>query len=261
MTLPAGTYMFKLADTPSRNVVQVLSQDEKEILGQWLFVQAERTDVTGETVIIFKETREGTTPAVQYWYYPGEKIGKEFIYPKDQATRSAARTGATVLTEGGPISANSTASSTNAQGQVTEWQREQTTAAAADRRSRRVGRCAGYRAVHCGRQPREPAAPAAARAGGDRRAAEPAPAPLLTSSRAPSARAACRTRGPSRRGARRAAAHGQPARAERPARPALAGRRGRPPRVPRLRRVVSSTHEGSPARGGRPRSCVMEGDR
>ena len=46
--------------------------------------------------------------------------------------RISTRTGATVMTEDGPISANSTASSTNAQGQVTEWQREQTTTPPAD---------------------------------------------------------------------------------------------------------------------------------
>ena len=95
VTLQPGTYVFKLADTPSRNVVQVWDQDEKNMIGHWLFVQAERPQVTGETVVMFKETREGATPAVQYWYFPGEKIGKEFIYPKDQAERIAARTGAT----------------------------------------------------------------------------------------------------------------------------------------------------------------------
>jgi hypothetical protein len=103
MTLQAGTYVFKLADTPTRNVVQVWDNDEKNMLGQWLFVQAERPQVSGETVVMFKETREGATPAVQYWYFPGERIGKEFIYPKDQAERIAARTGAGVRTESGVI--------------------------------------------------------------------------------------------------------------------------------------------------------------
>ena len=103
MTLQAGTYVWKIADTPSRNVIQVMAKDEADILGQWLFVPAERRDVTGETVISFKETKEGTTPAVQFWYYPGEKIGKEFIYPKDQALKIAARTGATVRTEEGVV--------------------------------------------------------------------------------------------------------------------------------------------------------------
>lgn len=103
VTLPAGTYVFRLADTPTRNVVQVLSQDEKKVLGQWLFVQSERPEVTGDTVIMFKEKAENTTPAVQYWYYPGEKIGKEFVYPKDQAEKIAARTGEKVRTDTGYV--------------------------------------------------------------------------------------------------------------------------------------------------------------
>lgn len=167
MTLPAGTYTFRLADTQSRNVVQVLSQDEKEMKGQFLFVQAERPEVTGETVITFRETREGTAPAVQYWYYPGEKIGKEFIYPKDQAMRISARTGATVQSEDGPISANSTASSTDGQGQVTEWQREQTTTSPSS------AQVAGATAP-----PPEPASVAAAEPAP---AVEPAPEPVGTS--------------------------------------------------------------------------------
>lgn len=105
LRLESGTYVFRLADTASRNVIQVLSGDEKEMLGQWLFVSAERPEVTGDTVVTFRETSAASTPAVQFWYYPGEKIGKEFIYPKDQAMRIARRTGATVQTDDGPISA------------------------------------------------------------------------------------------------------------------------------------------------------------
>lgn len=164
MTLPAGTYTFRLADTSSRNVVQVLSQDEKQVHGQFLFIPAERPDVSGETVITFRETREGTTPAIQYWYYPGEKIGKEFIYAKDQAMKISARTGAAVMTEGGPVSANSTASSTDQQGQVTEWQRAQTTTEPAD------AQVAGLAGVS---QPSSDASQPAIVA-----AAEPAPEPI-----------------------------------------------------------------------------------
>jgi hypothetical protein len=96
VTLQRGTYVFKLADTPARNVVQVWDQKEKHMIGHWTFVQAERPRVTEETIVLFRETSEGATPAVQFWYFPGEKIGKEFIYPKDQARRIAARTGASV---------------------------------------------------------------------------------------------------------------------------------------------------------------------
>jgi len=122
VTLPAGTYVFRLADTPTRNVVQVLSKDEKDILGQWTFVQAERPKVTEDTVVMFKETPEGTMPAVQYWYYPGERIGKEFIYPKDQAQKIANRTGASVLSDDGRVA--STVTSTDSKGQVTNWDRD-----------------------------------------------------------------------------------------------------------------------------------------
>jgi hypothetical protein len=105
MKLDAGKYVFRVADTATRNVVQVLSEDEQKMLGQWLFVSAERPEVTGDSVVTFRETNAASTPAVQFWYYPGEKIGKEFIYPKDQAQRIAARTGATVKTEEGPVTA------------------------------------------------------------------------------------------------------------------------------------------------------------
>ena len=99
VTLQPGTYVFQLADSPSRNVVQVWDNDGKNMIGHWTFVQAERPQVTEDTVVMFKETREGATPAVQFWYFPGEKVGKEFIYPNDQGERIAARTGTQVRTE------------------------------------------------------------------------------------------------------------------------------------------------------------------
>jgi hypothetical protein len=109
--------VFKLADTTSRNVVQAWNQDEKQMLGQWLFVQAERNEVSNENVVMFRETAAGSTPAVQYWYFPGEKVGKEFIYPKDQALKIAARTGNPVLTGEGKVE------SIDARGNVTPWER------------------------------------------------------------------------------------------------------------------------------------------
>jgi hypothetical protein len=96
VVLQPGTYVFKLADTGSRNVVQVWNEKENHMIGHWTFVQADRREAADETIVMFKETRAGATPAVQYWYFPGERIGKEFLYPKDQAERIASRTGADV---------------------------------------------------------------------------------------------------------------------------------------------------------------------
>lgn len=118
MRLEPGTYVFRIADTASRNVIQVLSEDEMNQLGQWLFVPAERQEVTGDTVVTFRETSADTTPAVQFWYYPGEKIGKEFIYPKDQALRIADRTGVAVLTEEGRVTADDQVAAADRSGTV-----------------------------------------------------------------------------------------------------------------------------------------------
>jgi hypothetical protein len=119
VTLPAGDYIFRLADTPGRNVIQVWDEDQEKILGQWLFVPTQRTRTPEETVVMFRETPAGTPPAVRYWYFPGEAIGKEFVYPKDQGTKIAARTGETVLTTEGEISASSAIASVDSKGNVT----------------------------------------------------------------------------------------------------------------------------------------------
>lgn len=99
VVLQPGTYVFKLADTGSRNVVQVWDEKENHMIGHWTFVQADRREAANETIVMFKETSAGSMPAVQYWYFPGERIGKEFLYPKDQAARIASRTGADVRVE------------------------------------------------------------------------------------------------------------------------------------------------------------------
>jgi hypothetical protein len=132
VTLQPGTYLFRLADSPSnRHIVQVFSQDEKQIHATILAVPAERLEVTGETVVTFRETAEGGTPAVQYWYYPGDRIGHEFVYPKDQALRIAKRTGQNVLSmEGEVASSGTTVTSTSPEGEVAEWKREETSTAA-----------------------------------------------------------------------------------------------------------------------------------
>ena len=83
MRLEAGTYVFRIMSTSgtNQNIIQVYSKDEKDQLGQWFYTNAERQDVSGETIVTFRETSAGSTPAVQFWYYPGEKIGKELVYP------------------------------------------------------------------------------------------------------------------------------------------------------------------------------------
>jgi hypothetical protein len=80
--LPAGTYVFKLADSQSdREVVQVLSQDEKQLLGTFLSVPEQRPHPAGKPIVTFEEKEAGSPEAVKAWFYPGEDIGHEFVYP------------------------------------------------------------------------------------------------------------------------------------------------------------------------------------
>jgi hypothetical protein len=97
-TLPAGTYTFRLADSPTdRHIVQVLDKDEMQLLATLLAVPAEKMEAEGDPVITFKETPADRPPAVHYWYYAGERAGNEFVYPKSQALAIAQASGEGVM--------------------------------------------------------------------------------------------------------------------------------------------------------------------
>ena len=96
-TLPAGTYQFKLFDSPAdRHIVQVFGQDQK-LIATLLAVPAERPEERGKPVVTFKETRADQPPAVRYWFYAGERSGNEFVYPKSQALTIAQASGEPVM--------------------------------------------------------------------------------------------------------------------------------------------------------------------
>jgi hypothetical protein len=105
-TLPAGTYFFQLADSPSnRHIVKVMSQDRSQIHATLLAIPYYSTDrPSDEPQVRFMETpAEGAngaaaTNAIKLWFYPGRTVGHEFIYPREQAMRIASRSGQSVLT-------------------------------------------------------------------------------------------------------------------------------------------------------------------
>src|ERR1700704_4849204 len=90
VTLPAGQYLFRLADpASSRKVVQVLSADGKTPYGMFFSLPAERFEAASTPEVQFMETAAGKPAAIKVWWYPGERTGYEFLYPKDQARRLA----------------------------------------------------------------------------------------------------------------------------------------------------------------------------
>jgi len=97
-TLPAGSYVFKLADIPgNRHVVQVFDKDEKKIYTTILAIPNDRLEPTDKPVVLFSERASGVAQAIKVWYYPGDRIGDEFVYPKSQAMKIAKATHQRVL--------------------------------------------------------------------------------------------------------------------------------------------------------------------
>jgi hypothetical protein len=103
-TLPAGTYFFQLMDSSSnRHIVKVMSQDKKELHATLLAIPYYSNDrPSDDPQVRFMETpaQAGATPtnAIKIWFYPGNTVGHEFIYPRSQALQIAARSGQSVLT-------------------------------------------------------------------------------------------------------------------------------------------------------------------
>jgi hypothetical protein len=98
VTLPAGKYIFRLADDEtSRKVIQVVNADGKPY-AMLLTIPEERRDPAKDAEVSFLETASRTPSAVRAWWYPGERTGYEFIYPRSQARQLARTTGASVLT-------------------------------------------------------------------------------------------------------------------------------------------------------------------
>ncbi|HYM12792.1 MAG TPA: hypothetical protein VEU62_18785 [Bryobacterales bacterium] len=83
MVLPAGQYVFKLADSQSnRDIVQVFNKDENHIYKTILAIPDYRLQPADKTVITFEERAAGAPRAVKEWFYPGDNYGEEFVYPR-----------------------------------------------------------------------------------------------------------------------------------------------------------------------------------
>jgi hypothetical protein len=99
VTLPAGQYLFRLADpNSSSKVVEVLNAKGTKPYGLFFTIAAERPEPAASPEVRFMETASGTPAAIRTWWYPGERRGYEFIFPKEQARRLAMGASQPVLT-------------------------------------------------------------------------------------------------------------------------------------------------------------------
>jgi hypothetical protein len=85
MTLPAGTYMFRIANPDtSRKVIQVANKEGTQSFAMLHTIPAQRPDAPKDSEIRFLETAAGAPPAVATYWYMGERTGYEFLYSKEQ---------------------------------------------------------------------------------------------------------------------------------------------------------------------------------
>ena len=86
--LPAGTYVFRLADSPAdRHIVQIWNADETQILATTMAIPNTRSERPDKSIFEFEE-RAGNAPmALKVWFYPGDSTGQEFIYSRSSYSK------------------------------------------------------------------------------------------------------------------------------------------------------------------------------
>jgi hypothetical protein len=97
-TLPAGTYVFQLADLESnRHVVQIFGKEDGKLIATFLTIPDTKLTPSSKPVVMFEERPRGMPQAIKAWWYPGDTTGDEFVYPKHQALEIARATHQPVL--------------------------------------------------------------------------------------------------------------------------------------------------------------------
>jgi hypothetical protein len=92
VTLPAGTYVFKLQDSSSqRHIVTVTNLRGDKVLSTILAIPDYRINASSKTVMYFSESQAGTPMPIKSWFYPGDNFGQRFVYPKVKAQQIAAQ--------------------------------------------------------------------------------------------------------------------------------------------------------------------------
>lgn len=83
--LPAGSYLFKLAESDSDlNVVQIFSADRRTLYATLQTIPTDLPDAAGHTMVSLAQQGAGQPDALLKWFYPGRETGNEFLYPNHE---------------------------------------------------------------------------------------------------------------------------------------------------------------------------------
>ncbi|MFZ0884018.1 MAG: hypothetical protein WAN14_11515 [Candidatus Acidiferrales bacterium] len=88
--LPAGTYWFMLPqNVTDHNLVRIYNSDRTVFYGTVITIDAVRVQATDKSAFTFTEHNSTQPQALVTWFYPGETIGHQFLYPKQVSTELA----------------------------------------------------------------------------------------------------------------------------------------------------------------------------
>jgi hypothetical protein len=79
--LPAGTYMFKVADNVAdQNRVQIFNAEGTKLFATVETIPTIRRHSTDNTAVTLAEQKPGEPDALLKWFYPGRLTGHQFMY-------------------------------------------------------------------------------------------------------------------------------------------------------------------------------------
>jgi hypothetical protein len=105
--LPAGTYLFKLANRDTnQKVVQVFNADGTSLYATLQTIATDRPEPTGHTVLTLAEQGTGQPDVLLKWFYPGNETGNEFLYPKQTEKELAQDKQQTIVVDHGTIASS-----------------------------------------------------------------------------------------------------------------------------------------------------------
>jgi hypothetical protein len=96
--LQPGKYVIKLLNSSSnRHIAEIMNERMDHLYALTFTSAAERvgplTDKQNKQILSFYEGKNGQPQAMRRWFWPGDTIGQEFLYPKAQAAKIASNTG------------------------------------------------------------------------------------------------------------------------------------------------------------------------
>ena len=82
ITLQPGSYVFKMRNAQgTHHFVDVYSSDGTQKIATLLTVDYPTAATAGSTTVLYPNT----SPTLRAWYFPGEPVGRAFVYSQDEA--------------------------------------------------------------------------------------------------------------------------------------------------------------------------------